>query len=333
MISKKIKVFLKIVISLSILIVLINKINFHEIFGIERFDGIFLILAICFLPLRLLVKSLRWQTIMLKAIPGMDYLKSLKIMLVSIALGLVTPMRLGQAGIITYVKSDSSVKTGFYAYFDVIMDLIVVIFAGCASLLMLYLSPVEFFTDSPGLLNTSKHFGLDLLYLPKYVYITGAAGLFLIGLLVIFLFEKPSVFYGFYTKGSNAGLSKFLSRFDDFKLYSRGELIRIILYSVVIFIINLTQFLFLTYAFFRVSIPVVFISYSITLLAVCLPITIAGLGARESVAAWVFSSFGINPAIGIKASFLLFILNMVIPAIIGLVIYNLKGYGREVKAV
>ncbi|MDD3806554.1 MAG: lysylphosphatidylglycerol synthase transmembrane domain-containing protein [Candidatus Marinimicrobia bacterium] len=54
--------------------------------------------------------------------------------------------------------------------------------------------------------------------------------------------------------------------------------------------------------------------------ASALPISVSGLGIRENTTAWLLADYGVAPAIGVGVPLVVFVLNVVIPALIGGVI-------------
>jgi len=327
--SKKWKVILKLFITIIIVAVIFQRIDYREIFQLEFFESKYFILAVLCIPIRLLVKSHRWQAIMNKAVPGISFIDSFKSMLVSISLGLITPMRLGQAGVVSYLESESNLKTGLFAYLEVILDLMLVIIASTVAVFFVFLGSADSSQQSASILNAGEPFGFNLLHLPRSFYLVVFLALAFVASVSIALITSPGPIFRLLSKGVGERLKERLSLLSEIKIYNKVELLKIIFDSIIIYSINTAQFFFLTYSFSKVPIRVVLISYPLIILGACLPITIAGLGAREGVAAWIYSSFGIKSAVGIKASFLLFVLNMVVPSIFGLLIYNLKGYGKR----
>ncbi|MBU1627249.1 flippase-like domain-containing protein, partial [bacterium] len=202
---------------------------------------------------------------------------------------------------------------------------IVVIFTSAIVFFLIFLIPSESLIMKTSDITPLKMSGYNLLYLPGYIYFGLAVIFFLISFISILLIAKPGPFFSLLSKLSGDKVGKFISRFSGIELYSKAELFNITLNSIFVFLFNMVQFLFLTYTFVHVPILVAFISFPLTMLGVCLPVTIAGLGAREGVAAWIYSSFGVNSAVGVKASFILFLINMVLPSIIGIIIYNLRS--------
>ena len=57
-----------------------------------------------------------------------------------------------------------------------------------------------------------------------------------------------------------------------------------------------------------------------------LPVSFGDLGVRESAAIYFFAQFGISRAAAFNASFLLFLINLLIPSLAGLLIILFNRY-------
>ena len=77
----------------------------------------------------------------------------------------------------------------------------------------------------------------------------------------------------------------------------------------------------LTFYNVSLSFNVIFFTFPLVILANILPITIGGLGIRESVAVYCLAIFDIPGEIAFTATFYLFVINVLIPAIIGYFIF------------
>ncbi len=62
-----------------------------------------------------------------------------------------------------------------------------------------------------------------------------------------------------------------------------------------------------------------------------IPITYSGLGMRESFSIYMLSNFGISPEIAVTASLLVFMINAVIPAIIGIILILTSSIAAKKK--
>lgn len=64
--------------------------------------------------------------------------------------------------------------------------------------------------------------------------------------------------------------------------------------------------------------------------ASALPVSVSGLGIRENTTAWLLADFGVPPAIGVGVPLMVFVLNVVIPAVIGgIILLTLKKSGKN----
>lgn len=88
-------------------------------------------------------------------------------------------------------------------------------------------------------------------------------------------------------------------------------------YSMLAFIITLSQCFLLINSFESVSFAVVFAVFPIVIISNILPFTIGGLGVREGVAVVLLSFFGVSASAAANSSFLLFFINTLTPGVIG----------------
>jgi uncharacterized membrane protein YbhN (UPF0104 family) len=99
--------------------------------------------------------------------------------------------------------------------------------------------------------------------------------------------------------------------------------------STLIYGFNLLQFHLLLRAHAPVSFLVSAESLPLIFLAVAFPITIAGFGVREAAAALVLAQHGIENPIAVQTSFVLFVINLLLPGISGAIIAGRIGAPRD----
>jgi uncharacterized membrane protein YbhN (UPF0104 family) len=99
--------------------------------------------------------------------------------------------------------------------------------------------------------------------------------------------------------------------------------------SAAIYGFNLLQF----HLLLRAHAPVAFLisakSLPLIFLAVACPITIAGFGVREAAAALVLAQYGIENPVAVQTSFVLFVINLVLPGIAGAALAARLGSSGE----
>ncbi len=95
--------------------------------------------------------------------------------------------------------------------------------------------------------------------------------------------------------------------------------------AVLVYAFNLLQFHLVLTAYVSVPFLVSVKSLPLIFLAVALPVAIGGLGVREATAAVVLASFGVEEAIAVQAAFQLFVINMLLPALLGAAVAGHRG--------
>jgi len=103
---------------------------------------------------------------------------------------------------------------------------------------------------------------------------------------------------------------------------------KVLVLAAAVYSFNLVQFHLLLSASVKVPFSVSFRSLPLIFLAVALPVGFAGLGVREATAALVLASFGIEKEVAVQASFQLFVINMLIPGLIGAFLAGRIGFSR-----
>jgi len=97
------------------------------------------------------------------------------------------------------------------------------------------------------------------------------------------------------------------------------------LLSALIYGFNLVQFHLLLTAHGPVPFAAAAASLPLIFIAVACPITISGFGLREATAALTLARYGVEAGIAVRASFELFIINLLLPGLIGAVVAGRLG--------
>ncbi|MBN1423120.1 flippase-like domain-containing protein [Candidatus Fermentibacteria bacterium] len=102
-------------------------------------------------------------------------------------------------------------------------------------------------------------------------------------------------------------------------------LAKVAVLSAVIYGFNLVQFHFLLTAHGPAPFAAAARSLPLIFLAVACPITISGFGLREATAALALARYGIEAGIAVQASFELFLINLLLPGLIGALLAGRLG--------
>lgn len=302
--NKKINIkYLKSILGIGIIIFLIYYIKPSNIYQTYlSADKYYLLIALLLLPLNLFLQFAKWKILTQKYF-GID--KNLNIwlsLLYGISGGIFTPMKSGEyfARAIPY----QNVKV-----FDVILATmvdkiipmyLVLVFGGIFS--TIYLHQVS--EISSALINTAL-----ILYLAILVIIP----LLLLGNSIITQKIKS------YMSG-NKYFQKIIPKISFFKSIDKRSLAKVILLSLLFNLIFTLQMTILLAAFsgelnlwlfFIIANLIIFVQIIIP------PIALGEIGIREGASVFFMKSYGFLGVIGFNAAFSLFIINLLIPSIIG----------------
>ena len=325
-IKKTLSILIKIVIVFFSFFFIYNELLYNDNLGNIRFDSILIILkenyftisvVVFMMFINWLVESLKWR-FMISKIEDISIFTSLRAIFSGITVSSFTPNRVGEYGgrVFCLEKSDR-IQAVFITVLCSMAQLLTTILFGSISFFILH---ENFLQDNSMLLFFN-------------IKISSFSFLLLLFFNFLFLF--------FYFNASL--LVKYISKYKYFKfldkyinvisLYTRKELMIALLYSVLRYLIFSSQFLILLHVFevdinfFQSILSVMLVFFFITLTPT---ITIAEIGVRGSVALLVFMKFSSN-VIGILSStFLLWVINLIIPAIIGsFFIFSLKFFRKS----
>tara|TARA_X000000368_G_scaffold136373_1_gene107120 strand:- start:677 stop:1474 length:798 start_codon:yes stop_codon:yes gene_type:complete len=260
-----------------------------------------------------ILESLKWK-FMIRKIEEISFFTSLRAIFSGITVSSFTPNRIGEYGgrVFCLEKSDR-IQAVFITILCSMAQLLTTIIFGSFAFIILH----EQFLDDQYFIIEISNFsllvlsGLNILFVLAYFNVT-----YLIKVLLKFSFFN------------------FLRQYINvISLFNTRDLLVTFLYSVFRYLVFSIQFLILLYAFnvdisfYDAVLSIMLVFFFITLTPT---ITIAEIGVRGSMALLVFMKFSSN-VIGILSStFLLWIINLIIPAIIGsFFIFSLKFFRKS----
>ncbi len=292
---------LKIGVTAGLLYFLVSTITISELkTAIREADGIYLLLAGLLSPLNLVLQAVRWGVFVRSEYPQTKAWRILLSVLGGFSIGLITPGRIGEVGRVFLLRAPSRIRLVGLHVVDKLY------FMGLVSLtgpMLLYTMPG--FADAlPEKMQTGAF--LFVLFLPLcYIWLA--------------IDPRPikSMLLGIQIAFGNK--SKYMDILNAYERLSTTHTLRALLFTIVQMGIILTQFYFLTRAFQPVQWTVAAHTYGAVLFVkTALPVSVGSLGVGEWAAVSFYSRFGINDAAAFSASLLLFGLNVLLPAIIGL---------------
>jgi uncharacterized membrane protein YbhN (UPF0104 family) len=309
-------ILLKLLLAGGSLTYLIHHIAFDQVYSTMTLaDPFWIGIACLLLPANLALEAWKWHTLLSRTLPHPPrFSEAFGSMMSGYALGLFTPARVGDyAGRAFYLKHANKWELAALTLTDRLIALVCYVVLGLAALIyFLYSQALVPAWAGPWMLFGGVLGGSVVLYLtlhPRIVYNA---------LNVIFPFERIH------------HVLRFLKRLttQDVYLLLAQSTIRYVLFS--------TQYLVLIWAFVP-SAPIFEMYVGITLVffakTVIPSVTLMDLGIREGASVYFLGALGIGAAAAFDAAFLLFCVNLVLPAFIGIPFLMRLRFPRGVPAI
>ncbi len=292
-----------------------KQFDLNNIFLILKNNFLVLVLVIFLMFLNWFVESLKWRFLISK-IEKVSIKTSLRAVFSGITVSSFTPNRVGEyGGRVFCLKHADRIQGVLITVIGSMAQLIVTIVFGLVGILLL-----------PNLMPSFDLFLKDL----EFSYPIILFVVILLSTLLILLFLNASVFTVLLSK------FRFLTKFSKyskvFSFYSSSELLEVLVYSFVRYIIFTSQY-FILLNIFSVEVSyinsMILITTMLFVVSVIPTVAIAEIGIRGSVALYLFGLLS-NNSIGIlSATFSLWIINLVLPALIGIIfIFTLRFFRK-----
>lgn len=270
-----------------------SKLHFHG-------DTTLLLFAILLMPLNWLLEAFKWQVLIRKVKP-VQLASALRAVWIGAFYGLFTPNRAGDlAGRLHFAQKGSNTRVSYAFINGSVAQSLTTLLAGSIALALI-----------PEYLIASDSNWWPLLVIFRWP-------VWIITVIVLLLYLEP----GWLTllKGSFKEDSFIGKRLNGLEAYPRNTNYLILLLSVLRYAVFSTQFYLLLVlygwagftpeAYFRIAILYV----ASTLIPTA---ALAELGLRESLALLLFPAALISPSAAFAATFILWIINLLLPAIFG----------------
>ena len=273
-----------------------------------------LAIAILLMPLNWSLEAIKWK-ILIQRLEKISFFKSLKAIFSGVTVSVFTPNRIGEyGGRVFHLVNASIIKATLLTIVGSFAQLLVTLVTGIISLAFF----LPNYGTTPGYFGTVQYF---ILY---------ALGLLL---LVIFnyLFLNTSVF------SSLVARMKFLGKYRGygkiFSLHKSPELLKVLLLSYGRYAIFALQF-FLLLRVFDVTISffpaLMMISMSYLVMTIIPTIAITDFAVRGSVSLYFIGMLSANEPGILSASFVLWLINLALPAFIGtFFVFNLNFFRQD----
>lgn len=278
----------------------------------------YLLTVLLLMPVNWLIETSRFQLLMSKFV-AIDYLTSLKSILSGLSLASVTPNRVGEYGGRVLALKPENNKFGLLATFagSIAQNLVNLVFGLLGGLYFL-----------------SIHMHFTPLQLSTMTIIV-----FLFVIFISILYYRLDWLSQIFKRlNFIPAMSKVQRALDQTKNLGVKLLTRVLYYSVLRYLVYTSQYVLMLYAFdFNIPIISAFSGVAfIYLVQSGLPIPpLFGLLARGEIAILIWGIFVDGELVILTATLLLWIINLILPAFIGLIIvYNIDiikslGYGKN----
>jgi uncharacterized protein (TIRG00374 family) len=294
----------KIAIAGGLLIYLINHVNSDEIINaIKDADVLFIFAALLLLILNINLQYLKWKVVCTNVLGINEKKRILTSLFYGFSAGSFTPGRIGEYfGRALSFKDRPVSDVAVAAFVDKTISLLIITFIGALSSILFL------------------HF-----YYHVTFFITISLFIFVFALSYIFLILafNPSIW-------KNSVISKIKStkrlafladKLAVLKKIDKNTVYKVAAISVLFFICMLLQYVLLVSAFSHHFDFVNYLWVGILIFfakSIIPPISIGDLGIREGASVFFISFIGENGSIGFNAAIFLFLINILIPAVIGM---------------
>jgi uncharacterized protein (TIRG00374 family) len=281
---------LKIFLTIFLVGVLLLKINISEVIQIFKSINLyFLLISLLFVPLLCVIRTLRW-TILLESIKiDIQFIRAFNLMMIGSFYGLLTPGKIGEFGRALHFQNNKSLSVATIMI-EKMIDIGILFFLSFITILF-------FLKNEPNLLYSLIILGIGCLIV-----------------LILFFQESLLIKIGKLFGLDNNHINEFFFILKKL-IHNYPLMIKSIGLTFFFYLMNYSMGIFL--AFSAGFSPFAVISYPIIILIGNIPITISGIGIRESIGSIIFVILGESAANGFVYSLLVFVLTTLIPGIWG----------------
>jgi uncharacterized membrane protein YbhN (UPF0104 family) len=296
----------KIIIAAGLLTYLVIQVNFAEIINaIKEADILFILGALLLLIVNIYLQYWKWEVVCRNVLSITDKKKILTSLFYGFSAGSFTPGRIGEyfGRAISFrdkLVSDVTVAT----FVDKTISLLIITFIGALAAILFL------------------HF-----YYHVTFFITASLFIFVFTISYIFLFLllNPSIWKSSIKSklASTKRLAFLIEKLSVLKNVDKNTSYKVAGISALFFICMLLQYVLLASAFSHHFNFVNYLWIGILVFfakSIIPPVSIGDLGIREGASVFFISFMGENGSIGFNASIFLFLINVLIPAVIGMLL-------------
>lgn len=252
---------------------------------------------------------------LLRHLEAISFLKSLKCVFAGCSITMLTPNRTGEfGGRILFLKKENRAKAISINIVGSIAQLLVTMVLGCVSFCYFL-----FYTDNNHLKKLS--------FLTSTVFFLGVLACFVL----FYLYFRLKHFLKIVNKIKI--VKKWVKYLEAIADYSTKELLTVLIYSLFRYVVFILQYIFILkvmYVDIEISTAILLIMLFYFIMALAPTIGFTELPLRASLSLVLFGAFATN-AFGIQiATFSIWLINLLIPAIIGtLILSSFRSFSKN----
>ena len=308
--NKQIFLFLKILVSILVITFLLHIISFSEILNaLVQAKKEYLLLGFLLLGLNIFLQFKKWHVLVLLEKPHAAKKEIFLSLLAGITLGFITPGRLGEFGRSLFISKTNWTHLFSFILVDKLLVLLYVVLFGIIGL--------TYFIKS---------------YFALHFWIIISVLAFVLEIILVYYIAKPSKLKKT-IKPLTSRYSIVAKMTEGFQKLNGRVIKKLILLNLCYYLTFSLQFLFLIASFhplpfFKCLIAV----FAILIVKTMFPIAVGDLGVREGATVLFLSHFHTPKAAAFNASLVLFIINILLPSLVGfLIILKKRAVGFTSK--
>ena len=263
----------------------------------------YLIAAILLMPINWSIEAIKWGSLVRKY-EAISFANSFYAIMSGLTLGIITPARLGEyGGRVLFVEAKNNWKAVITTFVTSIsQNLVNLTFGSCCTILFVYIN-----------------FGINKVLLAGCLFFV-----FMVSIVAYALYFHLDTLKKFLKKVSIPFISKAIGKHAQvLKLFSKKDLVKVSAWSLLRYTVYCIQYVLLLY-FFGVEVPfeMLFLGVStIFLIQSTIPLPpMLNVFARSEIALIIWGMFSANEIAVLSSSFGLWIINLLIPAFLGLLL-------------
>lgn len=303
---KKIGLFAaKIAVAVLIIVVLIREISVERLLAaLHTSDKTWLSAGLVLLALNLYLQFAKWRLLVCRETVSASNRQILYSLLVGSALGLITPGRLGDLARSAFIHNADWARLTGLLMIDKLISLVVLYFFGIFGLAHFISMTMQ-----------------PLVWLPILL-----AAMLIVALLLALILNTTWLRGLLQQWRHRLHRLPFLDRLvGGIELATPRLCVKLLAYSALHLLTYCSQFVLFILAFERIRWLDAFSSaVSVMFAKALLPVSLGDLGVRESASVYFFGQVGVSAAAAFDASFLLFCVNVLTPALMGLLLFLIK---------